>query len=306
MMRLIFIILGAFLLIQLFTTIGLAQQERLQGRWEGTVQSLQGERQAVATFKKEGDSYTGTITGMRGDMPLKEIKLAGDKITAKAEVETPQGNFLINYSFVLEGETLKGKGEVDFGGQTFSFDINLKRAGEQTAQAAAAASQPRPQSQRPRADVPQPQQKQSLDYFAGQWNFKWLGRDSALGPGSREGTVTFTKSADGKSLEGHIVGKSDEGSYQEKILITYDEATKTLTFYERRSNGVEVRSKGDWSSPLAIRFTIDPIKVKGQNIQLRRTISVVAAHSFTVVEEISEDGSAFVRLGNAIFSKANP
>ena len=64
-------------------------------------------------------------------------------------------------------------------------------------------------------------------------------------------------------------------------------------------------SKGDWTSPLVIRFTVDPIKVKNQTLRLRRTMTVISAHSFSVTEELSEDGGPFVRLGQAIFSKAN-
>ena len=53
------------------------------------------------------------------------------------------------------------------------------------------------------------------------------------------------------------------------------------------------------------RCSASKIKVtaKKQKLQLRRTISVVAAHSFTVAEELSEDGGPFVRLGSAVFTK---
>jgi len=306
-------ILGIILFAWLATVAGQAQQDRLEGRWEGTVQSPQGERRAVASFKKDGQNYTGTITG-RGDseMPFKEVKLDGDKVTATAQVDTPQGSIIIKYDFVLQGDTLKGKGEVDFGGQTFSFNYDLKRAADTTAQRSDTSQQPQQGSQQAnqqrqqqsRAPVPQPQQKQSLEYFVGQWNFKWIGRDSPLGPGGpREGIATFKLSSNGKSLEGRLEGKSEEGSFWETAVITFDEATKWLTFSERRSNGVQIQSKGDWSSPISIRFNIEPIKVKGQTLNLKRTISVVSAHSFTVVEELSEDGGPFVRLGSGIYSK---
>jgi hypothetical protein len=294
--------------------VGLAQQAKLEGRWEGTTQSPQGERPTTATFKKEGSGYSGTITGMRGDMPFKEVKVDGDKVTAVAQVETGQGSVTINYSFTLQGDNLKGKGDVDFGGQNFSFDVILKRAGEGASPAAAPQAQPQQPAPQPgqqqsqdqprpqRRDVPQPQQKQSLDYFVGQWTFKWIGRESPLGPGPRDGTITFKKTADGKSLESRAESKTDEGTLQESAVIGFDEATKMLTFNERRGS-VQITSKGDWSSPISIRFTIDPIKVKGQTLQLRRTISVVAAHSFTVTEELSVDGGPFQRLGNGLYTK---
>ena len=87
-------------------------------------------------------------------------------------------------------------------------------------------------------------------------------------------------------------------------MISFDETTKMLSFAERRRD-LQVASKGDWSSPISIRFTVDPIRVKGQTLQLKRTIGIISAYSFTVTEELSEAGGPFVRLGQAVFSKAN-
>jgi len=290
----------AFLTIECMT-LAAGQQDRLAGRWAGTVEGFQGQQQAVATFKKDGDKYTGTISGLRpgADVSLKDIKLDGDKVTAKTEVDSPQGTVVVNYAFVLQGESLKGKGEVDFGGQNFTFNFDLKRGGE--APAGSQTAQPAPPP--PRREVPQPQQKQSINYFVGQWTFSWLGRESALGPAPREGTITYTLRPDGKSLDARTVGKSENSAFSESAVIAWDEETKTLTFSERTANGAEIRSKGDWRSPISIRFTIDPIKVKGQTLQLRRAISIVAAHSFTVTEELSENGGPFVRLGSAVYTK---
>jgi hypothetical protein len=311
-MRRFYIVLATILLVQLFAMIGFAQTDKLAGKWEGKTVSPQGERPTTAIFKKDGSAYTGTITGQRGDMQLQEIKLDGDKVTAKAEVETPQGNLTINYEFTLQSDALKGKGSLDFNGTPFSFEVDLKRSSEGAAAGAPgtapAPTAPRPPTQAPqerqqRVNVPQPQQKQSIDYFVGQWSFKYIGRDSAFGPAPREGVVTFTKRPDGKSVAGTIVGKHEGGPFKETSVITFDEATKMMTFSEKLSSGVQVNSKGDWSSPIAIRFTIEPVKVKGQTLQLKRTIAIVAAHSFSVTEELSEDGGPFVRLGNTLFTK---
>ncbi len=287
-----------------------AQQDRLAGRWEGKVQSLQGERETNLVIKKEGDAYTGKMPGMRGvELQLKDFKIDGDKVTAKADVDTPQGAFTINYSFTLAGETMKGQGALDLGGQAITFDLDLKRVSASADAPAAAAQQPpagQPgqQGQRERRpEVPQPQQKQSIDYFAGQWTYKYIGRESALWPAPRECAVTFTKRADGKSVEGVSACKHEGGAFKDNILITFDEATKLMTFAEKLGSGVALASKGDWSSPISIRFTIDPVTAKGQKLQLRRAISIVAAHSFTVAEELSEDGGPFVRLGSAVFTK---
>ena len=304
-MRKALIVVSVVLLISSIAAYGQAQPDRLEGRWAGTVDGFQGQQSAVATFKKEGDKYSGSISGLRPGMeiPLKEIKLDGEKLTAKTVLDTPEGGLVVNYNFVLQGDSLKGKGETEFAGQTYAFDFDLKRApagASNNPQQNAAPAAPAPPARR---EVPQPQQKQSLDYFVGQWSFNWIGRESALGPAPREGTTTFTLRPDGKSLDVRTVGKSDNTAFNESAVITWDEQTKTLTFAERLASGVQVQSKGDWRSPISIRFTVEPIKVKGQTLQLKRIISVVAAHSFTVTEELSENGGPFVRLGSAIYTK---
>ena len=297
-MRQTLMVLEAILLAQLLAVAVLAQQDRLQGRWEGTTKSIQGERPTTVIFKKEADAYTGTFTGAQGTVPFKEVKVDGDKVIAKAEVDSPQaGTLSINYKFVLEGETLKGEGTLEVAGQTYNFTLDLKRVSTSTA----LTQQEERRVSRP--SVPQPQQKQSLNYFVGQWTFKWVGRESAFGPGGRtEGLTTFKLTPGGQTLESQTDGKSEEGNYQESAVIAFDEATKMLSFSERRRK-FQVTSKGDWTSPLAIRFTVDPIKIKDQTLRLRRTLAVISAYSFTVTEELSEDDGPFVRLGQAIFSR---
>lgn len=286
-------------------------QDQLSGRWEGKTQSPRGEQDTTVVFKKEGEAYKGTTSLMGREVIIKDIKIEGDNMTAKADVETPQATITINYKFTLAGETMKGQGALDFGGQAVTFDMNLKRVsgGTDAAAAPVAATTARPAAgggqQRPRNDVAQPQQKQSLDYFVGAWNFRYMGRESALGPAPRDGIITFTKNADGKSLNAVIEGKTEAGAYKETAVVTFDEATKQLTFQEKLANGTRLNSKADWSSPIAIRFTIDPIKIKSESLQLRRNISVISAHSFTLTEELSEGGGPFVRLGNAVYSKVS-
>jgi hypothetical protein len=304
----------------LLLTITASAQDKLVGRWEGKVQSMQGERDTVMIFTKEGDNYLGKSPGMRPGsvVTIRDIKIDGDKVTGKADVETPQAVITVNYTFLLQGEAMKGQGTIDLGGQTINIDYNLKRISADTegpltpgaAAAAPAQTQSQPQNQgtpppaRPqRPVVEQPRQNQSLDYFAGQWTFKYIGRESALGPAPREGTITFTKNPDGKSLTAVTTGQTESGAFRENATITFDEATKLMTWNETVGSGVKLSSKADWSSPISIRFTVSPVKVKGQTLQLRRAIAVIAAHSFSVTEELSEDGGPFVRLGSAVYTK---
>ncbi len=309
-MRKIYIISALILFTAIFIAPIQAQTSSLSGRWEGKTVSPQGERPTTATFKQEGGNYTGSISGTRGDMALKDIKVEGDKITAKAELETPQGALTINYSFALQGDGLKGTGSLNFGGNPITFDIELKRAAEgatATPSTAASTTNPTRQGPRPqRTQVAQPQQKQSIDFFVGEWSFKFIGRESPFGAAPREGVATFTKNTDGKSVNGAVAGNADGKAYKETSVITFDEATKKMTFSEKLTSGVKLQSEGDWGSPIAIKFTIPPVKFNGQSLQLKRTISIVSPHSFAVLEELSEDGGPFVRLGNAIFSKVKP
>lgn len=306
-MRRSMIVGAALLLVQLFAVSAFAQA-KLEGRWVGKVKSMQGERDANASFKKEGDKFTGTISGIRPgqDVALKDIKVDGDKVTAIAEVETPMATIVINYKFTLAGDSLNGQGSLDFNGNAFSFDVELKRDSG-TAAPAASGTAPPAQAQAPRPQrttVEQPQQKQSIEYFVGKWNFKFIGRESALAPAPREGVVVFTKRADGKSVDGVVSGTADGKPYQDTLVLSFDESSKMLTTSEKLASGIQINGSGDWSSPISIRFVPISINAKGQKLQLRRTISVISAHSFSVTDELSEDGGPFVRLGNAVYSKA--
>ncbi len=292
------------LFLQCFAVLVFAQNN-LSGTWEGKLVSPLGERPTTATFKQEAGVYTGTMIGLRGEMKLKDIKFDGDKFTAKSEIESPQGAIVIDYKFVLQGDALKGTGATNFAGNDVTLEIDLKRAAAAATTAPADPSQAaRPVPRAQRVQIGQPQQKQTIDYFVGEWSFKFIGRESAYGSAPREGKATFTKRPDGKSVSGTIAGQSDSKPYKETSIITFDEATKKMKFDEKLSTGLKLQSEGDWSSPIAIKFTIPPMKVKGQSLQLKRTISIVSPHSFSVLEELSENGGPFVRLGNAIFSKS--
>ena len=151
---------------------------------------------------------------------------------------------------------------------------------------------------------PQPQQPQSLDYFVGTWSFSWTGRDSAFGPGARTGTAVLSRIGDSKFLEMQVKGTADgTGAYQETGTMGWDEARKVLVLRERLASGVDVLSIGDWNSPLAVRFDVQPVRADGQLLRLRRVFTVVSHQGFTVAEEISIDGGPFVRLGAGQFRR---
>jgi len=137
------------------------QQDPLEGRWKGTL-SMQRERMPIeAIFKKDGNQYTGTITGMQGTpVPFKEIKVDKEKVNAKLELAGQRGARLLEIKFVLKGESLQGKADLNFGKQSATLTYDLKRAVD-TAQLAAPASSATPGQ----PQIGQPGSPAELDEF---------------------------------------------------------------------------------------------------------------------------------------------
>ena len=271
--------------VVLLASTAWAEQDPLQGRWEGMVRAPQGERRATVTFKREGDSYKGAISGVSGttEVPFKEIKVDGEKVNAKVQVDAPQGSVVVNFDFVLKGETLEGKGELNLGTQKFTFSYEMKRVGDLV--------------------VKEVTPEQKLEYFVGQWNFEMTGRESPLGPGGGlKGSMSFARVMDGRFLESRIEGKGDGSFLQGAGYIGYDAANKIYTFFESQNNGAAMLSTGTWTGP-GIRLETVPLQIKGQSVRLRRAISVVSDSTFTIKEEISLDDGPFQRLSSGTFTK---
>jgi len=155
-----------------------------------------------------------------------------------------------------------------------------------------------------RPSPPQPLQKQGVEYLAGVWNFTWTGRESAVTPGPRAGTVTFAQLSGTPSLEMIVSGKTDTGAaYKESGTLLWQATTKTMAMHETLAGGVTMLSVGDWSSPIALRFESAPVRVKDAVVRLRRIYTIISAASFTVNEELSTNDGPFVRLGGGVFSR---
>ena len=86
-------------------------------------------------------------------------------------------------------------------------------------------------------------------------------------------------------------------------MIGFDAEKKILTVTERRSNGLEIRSTGDWTHAVLIPFNEVTVPVKGQTVRLKRTITPTSPEAFTLTEEIAVDGGPFERLGQAVYAK---
>lgn len=151
-------------------------------------------------------------------------------------------------------------------------------------------------------------ERRTLDYLAGKWRFKYIGRRSNSGgtlqDGPREGTLSCEQRAESQTIEVLVEGRSDAGSYRESATLAFDEATNKLTVIEQRADGLILSSHGDWSKPVVIHLIVDPIEVNGRTLRMRRSITIVSANSFTLVEELAENDGPFLRLGSAIFTRS--
>lgn len=140
--------IGFLLGMLVFSGLALwAQKDPLQGLWEGKVKSQRGELAARVTFTKAGNEYTGTISGPTGtgEFPFKEVKLDGNKVSARVEFQTQRGPTTVTFRFNLKGESLKGKGEVAMGRQQMEFDYELNRTSETVPGAVTAAVSAKPE-----------------------------------------------------------------------------------------------------------------------------------------------------------------
>ena len=156
-----------------------------------------------------------------------------------------------------------------------------------------------------RGTPPQPRQQQGVDYFVGIWTFAYTGRESPVGTGPRSGTMTVTRKGESNVLDVRTEGQIEGGGgFKEAGTFEWNEVAKTMTIKERLSNGTEITSVGNWSSPLSIRAESQPVQAGKQLIRIRRLYTILSAQSFALAEEISVDGGPFQRLGNGEFSKS--
>ena len=122
-------ILSAALLLGLCGIAG-ARDEKADpvGTWKCEYDIGGQKRTSELTIKKDGDKLVGTMSWPdQKDEKLKNVKLKDGTVTFSA-VRNFQGNEIaIDYTLKVDGDTLKGKGAAEFGGNKQEFDIEGKR-----------------------------------------------------------------------------------------------------------------------------------------------------------------------------------
>ena len=99
------------LLAVLLTTALPAAAGDLAGRWTAEFDSPIGVQKYVYEFQKDGDALSGQATYEhsmgKGTVPLKNIKLDGDKISFDETVQINGADLHITYSGTLAGDEMK-------------------------------------------------------------------------------------------------------------------------------------------------------------------------------------------------------
>lgn len=93
-------------------------QSGVAGDWTLTFNTPGGAREASATFKVDGDTLTGTLTGPQGELPFKGT-VKGATFTFTLDVQTQQGTMSIGIAGDVDGDSMKGT--MDFGQGTGDF-----------------------------------------------------------------------------------------------------------------------------------------------------------------------------------------
>jgi hypothetical protein len=83
---------------------------------------------STLTIKKDGDKLAGTMNwpGQK-DERLNDVKLKDGTLTFSAVRKFMDYEFTVEYTLTIDGDTLKGKAALEFGGQKQEYDIDGKR-----------------------------------------------------------------------------------------------------------------------------------------------------------------------------------
>jgi hypothetical protein len=101
------------------------------GTWMCETDVMGQKRESTLKLKQDGGKLTGTVTWMdKKESKVENAKFKDGELTYSVMRELMDQKFTIKYTLKIEGDTLKGKAEADFGGETRSFDVEGKRQKE--------------------------------------------------------------------------------------------------------------------------------------------------------------------------------
>ncbi|HXH48446.1 MAG TPA: hypothetical protein VNM47_03660 [Terriglobia bacterium] len=108
-------------------SVAMAQEAaNVAGTWNLTMTGQRGTFDQTLKLEQQGDAVTGTISGRRGDSPVKG-SVKGDALTFSVTRDTPRGTFTMDYKATVTGDSMKGTAS----NERFSLEFTGKRAGSQ-------------------------------------------------------------------------------------------------------------------------------------------------------------------------------
>jgi hypothetical protein len=123
-----------FSAVLVFGLCGLARaQDKADpvGTWKCEYEIGGQKRESTLVVKKDGDKLAGTMTWQdKKESKLTDVKLKDGELTFAAEREIMDQKFTIKYTLKVDGDTFKGTGAIDIGGETRKFDFEGKREKE--------------------------------------------------------------------------------------------------------------------------------------------------------------------------------
>ena len=113
-------------LLGLLTLTALAAD--VSGKWTAQVPGRGGQtREATFTFKADGNTLTGTVSGRQGDMPIADGKIDGDTISFTQTLEFNGNTMKFLYKGTVSGDAIKFTRTRD-GGEGEPQEFTAKRA----------------------------------------------------------------------------------------------------------------------------------------------------------------------------------
>jgi hypothetical protein len=119
------LVLAMFALLGVFVTAAPAAD--VTGKWVAQVPGRQGNTQEVTfNLKADGDKLTGTVVTPRGENPIAEGKVEGDKISFSQTMERGGNTMKMLYKGTVSGSEIKFVREVE-GGQGQPREFTAKK-----------------------------------------------------------------------------------------------------------------------------------------------------------------------------------
>lgn len=98
------------------------------GTWKCEYKIGDMKRTADLTVTKEKDALAATVSWPdQKDVKVKDLKMKDGELSFSAVRKFMDNEITIEYKLKIDGDTLKGKGAAEFGGNKQEFDIEGKR-----------------------------------------------------------------------------------------------------------------------------------------------------------------------------------